>query len=335
MISIDELRKKHQTEKEKHEYSSKLLKIRHGWITTVFGFAALTVTIAILFLDRLLKLNKDIWVNIPESLNNNLKIEIPLDLRLEIAGAILLIALVFIALNWFSNNNLVKILAKQHADLVTVMEIFEAVKENVDKNNSELSKFITQSKTISKNLKSAPVSSLISWGDSGNIEILSKKVWSVSYSLFWLNKYRVNEILNELHHNKDHEYRYIIIPDDNLPKGEKDITVVKINNWIIDFDRINKTNLKDRFIIKKAKDKLFFPLPNDISIYQSFINDDETSSIVVINTHEFCDNRHTHEIKKEDLDKNFDLRFKEPIQVNRLVKWYDNFWKESKNFIND
>lgn len=331
MITIEDLRKKHETEKEKSDYISKIAGYKITLLTSAIAIIATLSTVTILFIDKVFKSNNTLLVKSPIGLTDILKFEISDNLKFSIVAVIFFIVAIFVGINLFSNNKLVKILAKQHADLVTVMQIFEALKNNVEQNNSELSKFLNQSETISRNLKAAPVSSLISWSDSGTIEILSKKVWSVSYSLKWLSEDRIKMILEELFRHKTHEYHYMLLQDYNNPKGFADKTFNKIKNQINSFEYKKNCRVNERFVIKKAKEHILFPLPNDISIYQEFIENEKYNSIVVINTHEFCDNNN-ESVDSVDLDSKYDLRFKDNIQVNRLIMWFKTVWNDSNNF---
>ncbi len=180
------------------------------------------------------------------------------------------------------------------------------------------------------NIKNAAFTNIISWRNAGQIEIDAEKVWAISYSLKWLSEVRINQILKELDKYPEHKYRFILVKYDKI---KRDAIYTKINKKILYFDRINKTNLKTRFIIKKIKsENILLPISNDIAIYQSFVSGDEMQNIVVINTREFNDNENNHEIKEEDLDNKFDIRFQEPIQVSRLITWYDSFWNNPNNF---
>ncbi|NVN96676.1 hypothetical protein HXX01_00240 [Candidatus Nomurabacteria bacterium] len=209
---------------------------------------------------------------------------------------------------------------EQHADLVVVMRIFETLSNKLDDNNLKLSKFLSQTETISQNLQNAPVSSLISWHNSELIEIQSKKVWAFSYTLKWLDEKRVLDILKELSDKKDHEYHFILANTDVVARNEK---VKSISDKISDFDRINNTNIAARFIVKPVtKGDFLFSIPNDIAIYQDFLEGDKTTSIVVINTEEFCNNNGVI----HDKERNFDIRFSELRQVNRIIEWYKKYW---------
>lgn len=330
---LKELIQELENDKSKEKVGLELRYVKFGWIIVNL---TLIVAIATSILS-IIKLSD--FINSPEQ-----KITV-LNYAAVISGIIFFV--VYFIIEKISNHQVVKNVYKQQTNLTKVYKSLDSTISNLYTNNesleekiislnttiTSLDEKITKVVSISENIKKAPLSNLISWGDAGNIETLAKKVWAVSYSLRWLDDKRTGQILKELKMYQEHEYHFILVKEDPV---ERDAIYTKINNKIIDFDRINETSIKDRFIIKKInQDNLLIPIANDIAIYQSFIDDDATQDIVVINTHEFCDNNSNHEIKDEDLDNNFDFRFKKDIQVSRLKIWYENFWNNANMFEND
>lgn len=287
------------------EFKAKHLNFNAAFLTFVVAIAALFT-----FLLNFVEFDSDadsLLISIVEKLDTEGKIIIIL-----IVTTILVVGpLVF--MHWFLARQGLKI-ANNSLNLKRLME--------------KLEKQLETNLAISENIEKAPLVNLISWSDAESYEKRAEKVWAISYSLEWLTESRISEILDELNSNKLHEYHYIVAHDGYLSYNEKEDKVNAIIKKINCYETEDDSDISERFIIKMAKENQKFPLPNDIAIYQSSINDCSTDDIIVLNTHEFCSKNKVEENKLN----NFDLRFKDHKQIRRLKEWYESYWNTPENF---
>lgn len=292
MATIKEIRKKYEDEKYKSDYKHDLGNRNRNWRKDIITVAILLITVFVLFIDKLWK---------PQG---NILFDDMFYFKLIIAFSVLIIACLVIWLDKQANNRIIEYIGKHYVGLTEVLEIFEAL-EN-----------------ISDHLKQAPVSNLILFDTSRKMEVDAIKVWSFSYSLKWLtekNYKRVDAILEELNtlEYKLHEYHYILFDPDNS-RGQ---IIRDIRRKINDFDTLHKSDIAKRFVLKRIiKSTLFFPIPNDIVIYQTYayetIGTNKGKNAIVINT------------EKEDKSfySGYDILFDDEKQVDRVIQWYDNLW---------
>jgi len=307
MSSIGKIREQYEENRTESDFANDLVSRKKNWHKDIFTVATLLITVFVLFIDKLWKPH------------DGFLLDDMFYFKLIIAVSVLVIAGLVILLNKRTDNKTIKELAKHNIPVIEVLKVFEELEKMLENN-------VPRIETASKNLRTAPVSNLITWEDSHNIEVEAKKVWAFSYSLKWLTQNehrRVHEILEELKNDNEHEYHFILAKSDSV---ETETIQTTIQTFITDFDRNNNTQTKDRFIIKIiSKPKLLFPIPNDIVICQNFIEGGEEKNIVVITSTELTDKTGNIEF-----DKTFDIAFREPIQITRVVKWYEDIWKKAK-----
>jgi hypothetical protein len=178
---------------------------------------------------------------------------------------------------------------------------------------------------LTENIHRAPVSHLITWRNSADIEYRSRIVWSISYTLQWLNDNRIKCIIEELVDKRDNEYKFIYIGD-----NESDGLIIKdrvdsiISSTIISLYKNKKDILKirERFRIEIAKNRKI-PIPNDVCIYREFQEGfNNCKEIVVINMKEF------EETENCDIDNNYDLKFENEKSRYRVKSWFIQTWNE-------
>lgn len=304
MSTIKELREKYESKKYESDYKHDLKNRNINWRKDIFTVAILLITVFVLFIDKLWR---------PQGC---ILFDDMFYFKLIIAISVLIIACLVIWLDKRSNNRIIKDVSEHYVGLKEVLEIFEALADN-------MSEFSTQV----NRLKEAPVVSyLITWENSRKMEVDAIKVWSFSYSLWWLtenNFQRVDDILEELNSKEfeSHEYHYILFD----PTNEKRQIIKDIRKKIDDFDKLNNCKIAKRFVLQRIiKSTLFFPIPNDIVICQTYAyetngeNKKGKDAIVITTKKEGVENSNN--------DLGYDILINDEKQVRRVIQWYDNFW---------
>ena len=184
MSKLDKLYSKYSTQKEKDDYKSSMVRLRTGSFIAGVSLIVVLVTVLLLFMDKVSKVeNGEIIIS-----------KIPF-IMLGVAGIFLVL---FLSLSFYTDKKIIKRLSTQHTDFLKIIDVFKNIENGLS--------------PISKNLREAPISNLITWGNSKDIEIESKEVWAYSYSLEWLTKEknkRIKEILVELLVYPTHRYLFI------------------------------------------------------------------------------------------------------------------------------
>lgn len=171
---------------------------------------------------------------------------------------------------------------------------------------------------VTENIQRAPVSHLISWRHSADIECRSRMVWAISYTLKWLDRERIKTIAEELKEKPSDEYRFIYIGK----KTEICKSILVDFYCFVDSFDISDESLKNRFQIRVYNgDNL--PIPNDICLYKGFEEgNNKDKQIVVINTKEFDG------ANGNNPEMNFDLRFDNDESCQRIIDWFNKTWPE-------
>lgn len=148
-------------------------------------------------------------------------------------------------------------LSRSYSDIRKIANFFKIIFDQSDKQNKI-------NVSISENIKYAPVSNLITWENSKDIEIESKEVWAYSYSLKWLNEeykteegeriIRMREILVELLAYPTHRYLFI------TPKKKSDTNLKSnpinkaISEFIIELEKEEPLKSEERKKILREND---------------------------------------------------------------------------------
>lgn len=236
--------------------------------------------------------------------------------------------LVFYILYRKQTNKIIEYQAKNFGHLKTVLETFSSLEESYKSKTENLDKQLGIAKETAKNIANSPLSNLISWQQSGEMEIESDRVFAISIDLEWINnEKKLNEIFNDLKEKKGDKYFYILTSN-----SEK---ALKNYNDVIGFltEQANlfpNDKLDERFQVVKLIDykvggcKVYedgnftLPIPNDIVIYKK-----ERKKVVVISTATVTRDRdNSDEINK------YDVKFTDDHQVARVELWFKRIWKE-------
>lgn len=313
-----------EEQKQKLKQIQKENEIKRGLRTVFISYQTaiiiLVCTIAtwIVLIIGYLSFDADNIFNIKESWNDVAGLTFIASLIIAIISAIFVI--------WFINK-ISRYIAEKS---VGYHDIFD-----------DLKKEIKEIKTSFINFQEAPLRNLISWHHVEDIEKRSEKVWAVSYTLNWLTKTRIDKILNELKDNKNHEYKFIVIADNETIQAN----INRVKNATKNFEEkiFNETgkhvSYKDRFAIKMLNKNMNLPIPNDVVIYSGFREGDNyNKEIVVIATEEIKyinkkdnlnkDIEDVNNKKENYLLKNYDLRFDKNMHITRVKQWFDKTWNE-------
>jgi hypothetical protein len=234
------------------------------------------------------------------------------------------------ALFYFSNMTAKKI-ASNNVRLIHAIKTLKTSNSNIENQLSTLTEQIETSKEttslsekITKNLKQAPIQNLISWAYSLEIEMQCTDVYSFTYSLSWLDKKRIQEIIGELYDNKSHKYTYVYYPTIDSKKN-----IIKVRKYIEESVRKVRTDNSDitddttedvlsRLIIKEY-DKENLPLPGDLSLYDGFNLLKENRCCIVIPIASQVDN-----IPREEYENYFDAKFEDGAEIDSVRTWFKN-----------
>jgi len=242
---------------------------------------------------------------------------------------VIVVAFISILIISLTGRSIINKLSSRHLNIITVLESFNTIENS-------FANYVPEIKKISTNLKRAPVSDIITWEESREMEVDALYVWSFSYSLWWLteNEFkRVNDILDELRENNDHEYHYILYD----PENKQEQTIRDIRRKIDMYDRVYNCKIADRFILKRITESEYFPLPNDIVICQTYgfetkeekKGEKKAKDAVVVNTKRepkfYEDKRGFNENEK---NQGYDFVFRHKEQVERVIDWYADLWKK-------
>ena len=230
--------------------------------------------------------------------------------------------------HWIFMKKIMRHLVGNYSHTKTVLEVFKVIEGNLNEKMAELDTQTSITKIASENLANSPLSNLISWHHSAELEIQATRVYAISIDLSWVNNdEQLNKIIEDLKKNLTDRYYYIVASSSN----DVDRNILEITN------RINREetsapnlNIKSRFQIKRLcdlkidgiqvfKDRSFLlPIPSDIVVYKC-----DTKSTVVISTDKIKTER-----KTEDYIKNYDVKFDNKHQVSNIELWFKKIWKE-------
>ena len=113
-------------------------------------------------------------------------------------------------------------LAKNYTRLKDALEILDSTNNDYNVKINELQNQLNTAQLTTQNIANSPISNLISWYESGNLEIQANRVFAISINLNWLNEKVLNHIFDDLENNLDDKYFYIVA--EKSPK-----TVAKVN----------------------------------------------------------------------------------------------------------
>lgn len=291
-------------------------KIIGGIIALYAGLATLGVWIQSIFLP-FEELDKDVF-------------EIFFMFAMVFSG--LFILLLFCALFYFSNITAKKI-ASNNIKLVHVINAFKANSTCLTEQIATSKDVAILSEKMTKNLKQAPIQNLISWAYSLEIEKRCLDVYSFTYSLSWLTKLRIEEIIEELYTHRSHTYTYIYFPTTKSNQKKEQIT--EFIEAGIRTARANKTEITDEAtndvrkrlkILKYNNSNL--PLPGDLSLYDQFDLLEGKRSCIVIPIANSVEN----DIPRKEYENYFDAKFedvgKNKEKINGVRQWFKNTVKE-------
>ncbi len=227
-------------------------------------------------------------------------------------------------------------LAKNYTRLKDALEILDSTNNDYNVKINELQNQLNTAQLTTQNIANSPISNLISWYESGNLEIQANRVFAISINLNWLNEKVLNHIFDDLENNLDDKYFYIVA--EKSPKTVAKVNKIKKLISKKDSEKL-ELKIKDRFNLAnlydlKICDELVYgegsytlPIPYDTVIYKS-----EKFRTAVISTKEVPEN-----ITDEDLMKNYDVKFTDEEQVDRIEFWFKNTWEKltGENIEND
>jgi hypothetical protein len=250
-----------------------------------------------------------------------------------VAEAIVFVSL-FLILYHYQAKRMTFYLVKNYTQLKTVLEIFSSLENTYHLKFGDLEKQIIAAKETAKNIANSPLSNLISWEQSGKLELEAYRVFGISIDLSWLNnRQKLDEIYQDLKSKPCDKYYYILTSNSEVALNNLNEIQAYVNSQSIHFP-----DLKSRFKIIKLIDlkmndcKIYsdgnftLPIPNDIVIYK---NENGTKTAVVS----------TSSIQKQrdmsDLMSNYDVKFTAANEVSRIELWFKRTWKLTGENIDD
>lgn len=302
-----------KSEVQSHKFN--LANLKYGWVVAILALAVSIATISILLIDKGLVLDEQKTINISAT-------------TIWIVSITVIVAFLFAVLNIIADKSFLKKISEQTFFKKDIVEFFLEIVRDINIKNRNLDHMLQEITKTTDNFEKAPFENLISWYNAEKIEDSAQKVWSISYTLKWLNENRINKILNELVMYPDHEYHYIVL---NKDASADRINLVKKlkKEFALQYKEKNGTEIHfgERFYLKYCGNTIDVPIPNDTSVYQSFADKGRLNhEIVVINTVEFHGNG--DEENEVTLKSNFDFKFDDNAHVTRVKQWFDHTWKE-------
>ncbi|MDB5227813.1 MAG: hypothetical protein JWN78_2006 [Bacteroidota bacterium] len=242
--------------------------------------------------------------------------------------------IIFATVLYFQITRITDQLAKNYADFKTVLETFIYLEDTYNLKIINLGKQISIAEATAKNIANAPLSNLISWNQSGKLELEASRVFAISIDLSWVNNQdKLEEIFMDLRANPDDKYFYIVTS--NSETALKNIN--DINTFLAKEIQNNpEIKYKERFKIIKLIDlekdgcKIFpdgnftLPIPNDIVIYKK-ITAGRVEKTAVISTQTITK---TNQRSADELDNNYDVKFTDHNAVSRIELWFKRTWEE-------
>lgn len=235
--------------------------------------------------------------------------------------------LIYVVYHTLFSNRIVGHVVKNYGNLNKIISIFIEIEETLNKKFDELDRQTSVARDAAENLANAPLSNLISWHHSAELEKEANRVFAITIDLSWAsNNKQLDVIFNDLIANEGDKYFYLVTSSSDVVqknlKRIKDRLLKEIANHPSK-DLANRLQIQmladieyDGVKIYKNKNFLL-PIPNDIVIYKG----NNIKPTVVISTKVVQTERDDN-----DLVNNYDVKFNDVDQVENIELWFNQTW---------